>query len=77
MIARLGTCGLLRPVRRVLRDGLAAHPGEALTSQVIVGLGQCLMVFLDCHDGGAVLQHLAGDRSAPVRRARTRREPGR
>ena len=35
---------------------------EALTSQVIVGPGQCLLVFVDYLDGGAVLQQPAGDR---------------
>lgn len=66
MIARLRTRGLARPVRRMLRGrsagSLAAHPGEALTSQVIVGPGQCLLVFVDYLDGGAVLQQPAGDR---------------
>lgn len=70
-IARLRTRGLLR---RVLRARLAAHPGEALTSQMIVGPGQCLLVFLAYHDGGAVLQQSAGDRPPPVRHAKTRRE---
>ncbi len=75
-IARLRTRGFLRPVRRVLRDrlagGLAAHPGEALTSQVIAGPGQCLLVFPDYHDGGAVLQQspvIAPLRSATQGRA--------
>jgi hypothetical protein len=51
-------------VRRVLRGGLAgglaAQPGEALTGQVIVGPGQCLLVFLDYRGGGAARQQLAG-----------------